>query len=86
MTRDVVVFRSNRVADLYLFVDAGERLTRVPDALLTRFGAPVEAMTLTLSADRKLARVRAADVLDAIADQGFFLQLPPQSERWRDGG
>ena len=34
-------------------------------------------MTLLLSPDRKLARAEAAVVLDAIEQQGFYLQMPP---------
>jgi hypothetical protein len=77
MQRRVVVFRSSRVDGMYLFVDAGERLDRVPSALLTRFGRPVEVMTLELDAARTLARANAVDVLTAIAERGFHLQLPP---------
>jgi len=32
---------------------------------------------LKLTPERKLARVKAVDVLAAIADKGFYLQLPP---------
>ncbi len=86
MTRAVVVFRSSRVDDMYLYVDAAERLSRVPSALLERFGSPVEALNLDLDPERRLARVRAVDVLDAIAQQGFYLQMPPVPEQWQRRG
>ena len=35
---------------------------------------------LTLNAGKKLARVEAADVLEAIEQQGYFLQMPPPPE------
>ncbi len=85
MTRSVAVYRSSRVADMYLFVDAGEGVARVPAALMQRFGRPVEALTMELTVDRKLARASASEVLAAIARQGFYLQLPPGPELWRDG-
>ncbi len=34
-------------------------------------------MTLALDADRKLARVKAKNVLADIEAKGYFLQLPP---------
>jgi hypothetical protein len=34
-------------------------------------------MTLVLTPQRQLARVKAADVLEGIAERGFFLQMPP---------
>ena len=78
--RQVVVYKSVRVAQMYLFVDQQEGLDRVPEALLTRFGRPVEALRLELSPERRLSRSSAPAVLDAIAAQGFYLQLPPVIE------
>ena len=75
--RRVIVYKSVRVADMYLFVDDQEDLERVPAALLTRFGKPVEAMRLELTQERRLSRSDAHAVLAAIAAQGFYLQLPP---------
>jgi uncharacterized protein YcgL (UPF0745 family) len=62
---------------MYLYVDREEGLERVPAALLTTFGEPVEVMTLVLTPERKLARANAAEVLESISERGFFLQLPP---------
>jgi uncharacterized protein YcgL (UPF0745 family) len=36
-------------------------------------------MTLLLTPERKLARVEAPKVLESIAEQGFFLQMPPST-------
>jgi hypothetical protein len=62
---------------MYLYVDFGEDLARVPQALLDRFGNPVPVLTLKLSAERKLARAEAAVVLAQIESAGFYLQMPP---------
>lgn len=78
--KTVVVYRSTRVDAMYLYVDAREGMARVPSELMTRFGHPVEAMTLELDAERKLARTSAPDVLNAIALRGFYLQMPPSPE------
>lgn len=66
--------------DMYLYVDAKDDLTPVPDELLSQFGKPVEALSLMLTATRKLARADAARVLERIEEQGFYLQLPPAAE------
>ena len=78
--RHVIVYKSVRIADMYLFVDQREGLERVPAALLQRFGVPVEALRFELTAERRLSRSDAAVVLDALAKQGFYLQLPPTIE------
>jgi uncharacterized protein YcgL (UPF0745 family) len=71
------VFRSRRNADTYLFVDHQEGFSRVPEALLREFGGAERAMTLALTPERRLARAEAVEVLRAIEQQGFYLQLPP---------
>lgn len=75
--REVRVYRSSRRQDMYLYVDAADDLGPVPEALLQRFGRPVEALSLVLTADRTLARADAARVLESIATDGYYLQLPP---------
>jgi len=80
MNRAVLVYRSARIEGMYLFVDAVERLARVPTDLMTRFGRPVEVMALDLSPERSLARSNSADVLAAIELRGFHLQMPPRPE------
>lgn len=79
--RLVKVYKTRRKADLYLYVDFSEDLARVPESLLERFGQPELALSLSLVPDRRLARVAATEVLAAIADAGYFLQMPPA-----DGG
>lgn len=78
--REVRIYRSLRKRDMYLYVDAAEDLTRVPEALLQRFGRPHKAMDLLLTPQRPLARADAVVVLASIAEAGFFLQLPPPLE------
>jgi uncharacterized protein YcgL (UPF0745 family) len=57
--------------------EAQIRMAAVPSELLQRFGGAVMALELDLWVARKLARVDARQVLKAVAEQGFFLQLPP---------
>lgn len=64
---------------MYLYVDKAEDLARVPEALLKKFGKPEHAMVLLLHPERKLARVNVTQVLNAIGEQGFFLQMPPSA-------
>lgn len=80
--RHVRVYRSSRKQEMYLFVDATEDLAPVPDALLERFGRPLEALSLMLTVDRPLARAEAARVLECIEADGYYLQLPPAPKDW----
>ena len=82
--REIKVYKTKRTLDLYLYVDAADDLSRVPGPLLERFGRPIEALSLTLTPGRTLARVDAVTVLDQIEQRGFYLQLPPDPNAWRN--
>lgn len=74
------VYKSVKKQDLYLYVSKAEGLSRVPELLLEHFGAPHHCLTLVLTPERALARASAEKVLEAIAEQGFYLQMPPQAD------
>jgi len=78
----ISVFRSTKNADTYVYVRRGHEWAQLPEALQTVFGRPEHAMDLVLTADRKLARVTGKDVLEAIEENGFFLQLPQEQDTY----
>jgi len=85
MTDDKLVceiFKSPRRDEMYLYVEKRHGLVDVPEALLAQFGEPVAAMTMLLTADKRLARASAADVMAAIRDKGYYLQMPPAKEEY----
>ncbi len=82
MKRLCTIYRSSRMEGMYLYVDLKEDLKRVPEALLERFGKPVLAMKMALEPTRKLARADINKVFQAIDDNGFYLQMPPEKENY----
>lgn len=74
----VSVFRSSKKVDTYLYVRRGQVWDDLPESLRGIFGAPVHAMDLVLTPDRKLARTDGRQVLDSIADKDFYLQMPEE--------
>lgn len=74
------IFKSSCKDEMYLYVDKRQGLDSVPDALMATFGKPLPVLTMILTADKTLARVKAADVMTAIDEQGFYLQMPPAKE------
>lgn len=74
------VYKSRKMDEAYLYVSRKDGLSRVPEALLATFGKPELALTLMLSAEKKLARAEAARVLEKMNEQGFYLQVPPPRE------
>lgn len=76
------IFKSARKEEMYLYVDKRQGLGEVPEALLEHFGTPISAMTLILTPEKRLGRARAADVMAAIRDKGYYLQMPPAKEEY----
>ncbi|WP_444678101.1 YcgL domain-containing protein [Halomonas sp. E19] len=76
------IFKSPRKDEMYLYVDKRQGLAEVPAALLERFGKPISLMTLILTPEKTLARAQASDVIAAIRDKGFYLQLPPVKDEY----
>jgi hypothetical protein len=62
---------------MYLYVDRKYDLKDIPNALTQVFGTPLHVMDMILTPEKKLARVSSQNVLESIADKGFFLQMPP---------
>ncbi len=78
----VSVFRSSKKNDTYLFVRRGQEWDELPESLRSIFGQPVHAMDLILTPDRKLARTTGQQVLEALADKDFFLQMPEEQDSY----
>lgn len=71
------VFQSSKKPGMYLYVEKSEQFKRVPEALMNLFGTPKQALVLALTAEKKLAQANAADVIEKIKEQGYYLQMPP---------
>ncbi len=71
------VYRSSKKEGMYLYVPKEDPFESVPEDLLSRFGTPGHVMDLSLTSERKLARVNVRDVLNGLQEKGFYLQLPP---------
>lgn len=74
----VEVYRSEKKEGLYIYVERGYDLSQLPAVLLEKVGRLERAMILLLTPEKKLARAKVENVFAAIAEQGFYLQLPPQ--------
>ncbi len=77
MSRVVEIFASSRREGMYVYTGREQVWDDLPGPLRQAFGAPRPVMTLVLTPERRLARVSAAEVIAAIDDKGFFLQMPP---------
>ncbi len=71
------IYRSNKQDEMYLYLATRDQFEKVPEALLKRFGTPELVMEVDLASREKLARADISKVKQALAEQGFYLQVPP---------
>ncbi|MAA63513.1 MAG: hypothetical protein CL581_01850 [Alteromonadaceae bacterium] len=83
ITREFVsVFRSSKKTDTYVYVRRGQDWSELPEVLRDIFGKPHHSMDLLLTPEKKLARQTGKQVLESIAEQGFFLQMPKEQDSY----
>ena len=75
-----VIYRSSKREQTYLYVEKKDDFSRVPEDLLKSFGRPQLAIVLNLANRSRLAGADIAAVRAALAEQGYYLQLPPPPE------
>ncbi len=73
------IYRSPRKADTYLYLAQKDDFESVPAALLEVFGEPEFCFDFELTADRKLAKENAGEVLQNLEARGFHLQMTAQN-------
>ncbi len=74
------IYKSARKAQTYLFVNKRDDFTAVPDGLMKTFGTPQLVTLINLATKEKLALADIEKVKANLAEQGFYLQLPPPQE------
>ncbi|MES9824069.1 MAG: YcgL domain-containing protein [Candidatus Thiodiazotropha endolucinida] len=74
------IYRSPRKDEMYLYIVREDDFSCVPEALLRRFGKPVQVMEITLTEQRTLAREDIRLVMANLISQGFHLQMPPKMD------
>lgn len=84
MVKGIKVLKSQKKQYTYLFLDRNKKLEDLPSGLQQSFGEAKMVLEMDLSKDSKLARAKAEEVLRAIENEGFYLQLPPAVEEFEE--
>ncbi len=74
------IYKSLKKDGLYLYLDKKDDFSALPATLLHSTGTLAFVMALELTPERKLAREDSQKVLTRLKEQGFFIQMPPQSQ------
>jgi len=85
------IYKTNKKEGMYLFISRREDFSQVPETLLAMFGQPKLVVTMNLTETRTLAFADTKNVLENLASQGFYMQMPPppvdhliEYKTWRD--
>jgi uncharacterized protein YcgL (UPF0745 family) len=73
------VYKSNKKADSYIYLNQKDGFEKIPEQLLQLFGEPEFALEFELTNDRKLALADAKQVIQNLSEQGYYLQMPPKN-------
>ena len=72
------VFRSEKKSFHYVFITEDSEFADLPESLRQLFGEPEQIIQLDLDKTTKLANADIEIVRKQLAEDGYYLQLPPQ--------
>ncbi len=75
------IYRGTKKPDSYLYIVRENDFSAVPEILLKTLGKLERAMELDLHSEKKLARADVNNVMQALEQDGFYLQMPDESEK-----
>jgi len=75
------VYKSLKKHLFYLYITKENDFSAVPEELLHSFGTLEFVLEMELTPERKLAKEDSKKVLESLATNGFFVQLPPQEQQ-----
>ena len=71
------IYKCSRKEHTYIYINEKDNFEEIPETLLNTLGDLTFVMELELYPERKLAQADAAEVIEKLNEQGFYLQLPP---------
>ena len=77
---EVRVYRSARRAETYIYLPKDDDFEDLPENLREHFGEGTGFLEFWLHEEKYLAQADPQQVLNALREQGFYLQLPPSKD------
>ncbi|MCW8092548.1 YcgL domain-containing protein [Alteromonas sp. ASW11-130] len=76
------VYKTLRKEGMYLYLPKKDNFNDVPESLMKSFGKPQFVMLVAVEKHAKVAGVHADTLKKALAEEGYYLQMPAQLENW----
>ena len=71
------IYKSTKKEFTYVYICKKDKFDDIPELLRNTLGELEFIMLLELFPEKKLAQANAAEVIDKLNTEGFYLQLPP---------
>ena len=71
------VFKSSKQEGMYIYLREMDGFENLDSILRDAFGQPEFVIELNLTAESRLARYQAEEVISELEKHGYFLQMPP---------
>lgn len=71
------IYKCSRKEHTYIYINEKDKFDDIPEVLLKTLGNLSFVMELDLYPEKNLAQADAAEVIEKLKEQGFYLQLPP---------
>jgi len=78
---EVFIYKGHKKQDSYLYIENEDDFSRVPEDLISVLGQLQLVMAVELSIDKKLAQANAIQVMSELQENGFYLQMPKESDK-----
>ena len=76
----IYIYRSDKQSGSYLFLPVKDKFEKLPKELLALLGELHFSFQFDLDSDKNLIKSNANDVLKALKETGYFLQVSPKKE------
>ncbi len=74
------IYKGSKKADHYLYIEREDDFDQVPQHLLEMLGELSLVINIELSEERRLAQADVKKVMQSLAEQGYYFQMPPRPE------
>ena len=71
------IYKCSRKEHTYIYINEKDKFDDIPEVLMKTLGELSFVMELDLYPEKSLAQADAAEVIEKLNEQGFYLQLPP---------
>lgn len=71
------IYKCSNKEHTYIYINEKDKFDDIPEVLMNTLGNLSFVMELELYPEKYLAQANAAEVIEKLSEQGFYLQLPP---------